>query len=487
MTNRQLTIFIVVLSCAFLGFVLYTNLRNKQSANTNNQDNVTIETADTSSGVTTSKSANQHIDKAHQLEQNGLIEDALKEIQIAESLDPKSVVPLLEGGKIYLRQNQPDKAENIFKQALILDPNNTTLDIYLIRSLLAERKVDEAKLAVDELSDTMQITKYYKGILAVFDGDYDNGKKLLQAAADQNTDPDITAKAKNYLGAFNEGDSNKGAGPEVLKTFLARSFNQTGEYQLSIPLLFDAVKANANFRDAWILLGHSYLKIGKYNESIQALETAKKLDPEKPETLFYLGLAYYGMNDLSHAAANLELAKKAGYQPQVQVDQKLAEIYLEMKKYPESASNYERVIALNSSELGYFIKPIWIYIDKLNNPNAALKLAQIAMQTHPNNAMSYNLLGWAQTSANDFADAEKNLNAGRILNPNLDAIYLNLGILKEKQGDLQAAKDNYKKAFTIGHGNSISATAADHYNQIILAQNPNAAKNLKADILNSNK
>ena len=105
MTNRQLTIFIVVLSCAFLGFVLYTNLRNKQSANTNNQDNVTIETADTSSGVTTSKSANQHIDKAHQLEQNGLIEDALKEIQIAESLDPKSVVPLLEGGKIYLRQN----------------------------------------------------------------------------------------------------------------------------------------------------------------------------------------------------------------------------------------------------------------------------------------------------------------------------------------------------------------------------------------------
>ena len=413
------------------------------------------------------KTYGEYMNRGKMLEDNGYYALAVAEYEAADKLAPNNTEPLIEIGRIHLRENDFMRAKLAFEQALEIEPDNLDAKIYLVRALLADRKITEAQKVISGLSEQNQNSKYYEGIIAAYFGDYDKSKNLLKEAINIGTSDDITRKAQNFLSAFDEFDFNQGGSQVHLKTLLARSFNQTGQYNMAIPLLFEVIKEKKDYRDSWILLGYAYLNIEKFQDAAEALEEAKKLDPQKPETLFYLGLAHFGLNDLAEAASNLELAKKNGYQPEVQIDQKLAEIYLQLKNYSSAAKAYENVVSLNDENVYYYIKPIWIYIDRLNQPDKAMALAKKAYSSHPREAMSFNLLGWAAVSSNELKEAEDYLNKALSIDPHLDAIYLNIGILNEKKGNFSQAISYYRKAFDMGSGNSISAAAADHYNRLI--------------------
>lgn len=413
------------------------------------------------------KTYSEHMKRGVLLEQNGYHALAAAEYLEAAKLAPKNLEPLIEIGKIHLREKDYISAKVSFETALKLEPGNLKASVYLVRTLLADRKVNEAKKILDGLTEQNQESKYYAGIVAAFFGDYENSKKLLSESVAMGSSADITAKAQNFLSAFDEFSFNQGSPLTHLKTLLARSYDQTGEYNMAVPLLFEVVREKKDYRDAWIILGHAYLNLGKYQDATEALEEAKKLDPQKAETLFYAGLAYYALNDLDRAAANLELAKKNGYQPSVQIDQKLSEIYLQKKDYDKSAQSYENVISLADNDVYYYIKPVWIYLDRLNNPEKAMALAKKAYEKYPREAMTYNLLGWAAIGNNKLNEAGKYLAQAKSINPNLDAVYLNYGLLYEKTGELGKAFEAYKKAFDMGAGNSISAAAAERYNKLV--------------------
>lgn len=418
--------------------------------------------------VTRSKTYAEHIGRGQLLEENKFYSLAIAEYQQANSLDPNNTDPFIKIGRIHLLTGDYPKAQDNFQKALNLQPDNIDGKIYLARTLLQERKIDEARNIVNTIvADSNQTVQYYKGILAAYFGDYENAKRLLSKSIEIGSSQDITKKAQNYLGAFSEFDFNQGGAQSHLKTLLGRSYAQTGEYQMAIPMLFEVIKEEKDYRDAWIILGYSYLNTGKYQDASEALEQAKRLDPQKAETFFYLGLAYYGQNNLQQAAVSLEQAKKLGFQPVIQIDQKLAEIYLELKQYDKSAFNYENVVSLNDDNINYYIRPMWIYIEKLNQPSKAVALAQKAFASHPNQPMSYNLLGWAMVGSNRLDEAEKNLQEAINLDPKLDAAYLNFGWLWEKRGQSDKALNYYSKAHKMGNGNAISNAAAERYNTLI--------------------
>jgi len=424
-------------------------------------------------GVSRNKSSAEYFARAQLLEQNNFPTLAISEYQNAYNADTTSLTPLFRIGQIYLNTNDYIKAQNTFQQILGIDKTNTEAQIQLGKSLIGERNLNDqtnitqAKTIFDAITVPTQESKYYQGILAAFFADYDNSQKLLQDSANLNTSPDITNKANNFLAAFKEYKANVDSGNLHLKTLLGRSFAQTEEYNLAIPILYQVIQNKKDYRDAWVLLGYSYMKIEKNQDAVDALEEAKTLDPTKPETLFFLGLAYYSLNDYQKAVDNLELAKTNGFQPSIQVDQKLAEVYLLLNNFPKSAKSYEQVLTLNNEDVNYYVKPVWLYIEKLNQPENALKLAQKAVDTHPKEAMSYNLLGWSYIANNMLDQAESNLRHAMALNPELDATYLNYGILLEKKGQPQNALNFYKKANLKGKGNSISVVAATRYNNLI--------------------
>ena len=432
-----------------------------------------------------SKTFDEYMTRGKLLEDKGYYSLAISEFQGAAKLDTSKVEPLIQIGRMYIKIPDYNKAKVSFEEALKVDPSSTNAKIYLGRTLLSMRNPADAKVIFDSITTPTQASKYYQGIIAIYLENYDQGKNLLKESIAIGGADDLTAKAKNYLAAFDEYNSNQGGQKIHLKTLLARSYNQTGEYQMAIPLLFSVTKEKKDYRDAWILLGYAYLNIQQYKDAIDALEEAKQLDSQKPETLFFLGLAYYGDNNLSNAADNLQAARNNGFEPKIQIDQKLAEIYLQMKDYKKSAEQYENVITLNNQDINYFIKPVWIYIERLNQPSKAEILAGKALSAHPEEAMSYNLLGWAKIGENKFDEADTLLKKALELDPNLAAAYLNYGMLYEKRHLDDQAVASYKKAFQMGNGSSISASAADKYNILIGKLNNKDNTNiLKASLLN---
>ena len=431
--------------------------------------------------VAVSKSYAEMISRAQLLEQNNFPTLAIAQYQEALNKDPNNTTPSLQIGKIYLRIADYLKAESTFRDLISKEPNNTDALVYLGRSLLAQRKISEARDVFNKITASTQTVKYYQGIVAAYFGDNDLAKASLNQAVSLGGSSDITKKANNFLAAYNEYQFNADAPDIHLKVLLARSFNQCGEYQMAIPLLFEVTKLKLDYRDAWILLGYAYLQTEKYPDAIEALERAKTLDPQNADALFYLGLGYYSMNNYQKAEGNLNQAKQYGFQPAILVDQKLAEVYLQLQNFPKSAESYEKVLSLNSQDINYYVKPIWIYLEKTHQPDKALQLAQKATKDHPNSAMGQSLLGWALIYNNDFSKAEAHLKLAMALDPKLDATYLNFGLLFEIRNQPDKALVFYKKAHSLGEGDGVSAAAADRYNKLIAKIN---SKSLEANTLN---
>lgn len=433
----------------------------------------------TENGITRTKTYSDHMVRGRNFKNAGYTTLAISEYENAAKLAPDNPNPLIEIGKIHYEQQDFIKAKLSFQEALKIDPENLTTQINLGKALIADKKLDEAQAVFDSIKVHNQLSKYYQGIITAYSGNHAKAKQLLQEAINIGTDAKINQFAQDILNAYAEFDTNQGGQNTHLLTLLARSLNKAGEYEIAISLLYEVIQQKTDYRDAWILLGYAYLKKNKYQDAVDALTEAKKLDPTKPETLFYLGLGYYGLNDLPNSATNLELAKKNGFEPKVYVDQKLAEVYLQLKEYEKSAQYYENVVTLNNKDVYYYIKPIWLYIDKLKEPGKAVDLASKALSVHPDQAMSYNLMGWASLSVDQFENARKFLDQARLLNPNLDAVYLNYGHLYSKRKDIKNALENYKKAYELGNGNSISQAASQKYNELM-------TENIKASILNIN-
>lgn len=431
--------------------------------------------------VAVDKSYDEMISRAQLLEQNNFPTLAIAQYQEALNKDPSKFTPLFQIGKIYLRIGDYAKSESTFRTLISKDPSNVDAAVYLGRSLLSQRKITDAKVIFNKITANTQVVKYYQGIIAAYFGENDIAQSALNQSVSLGGSDDLTKKANNFLAAYNEYKFNVDAPDIHLKVLLARSFDQCGEYQMAIPLLFEVTKQKLDYRDAWILLGYAYLQTEKYSDAIEALERAKTLDPQNPDDLFYLGLGYYSMNNYQKAEEDLTQAKQYGFQPSILVDQKLAEVYLQLQNYPKSAASYETVLSLNSQDVNYYVKPIWIYLEKTHQPDKALALAEKAAKDHPNTAMGQNLMGWTLIYNKDLTKAEAHLKLAMALDPKLDATYLNLGLLFEKRNQPDKALVFYKKAHSLGQGDGVAAAAADRYNKLIaLLDN----KSLEANTIN---
>lgn len=427
-------------------------------------------TKDTSSKPD-SLSYTQHMQRGDDYVKKNMTSLAINEYIAANQQQSENAEPYLKIGRLLLEEKNYAKAQEIYQQLLMKEKDNQEANIYLVKTYIMLKNIEKARDLLQTLPDS-QAKQYYTGIIAAYFGQYDIAKTNLNAAGTMvGGSPDISSRSKNVLSAFNEYGINQGSQEIFLKTLLAKSFNQVGEYTLSIPLLFNVVKEKKDYRDAWILLGYAYLNTDDSKNAIDALEEARKLDKNKPETLFFLGLSYSAGSQKELAAQYIAEAIDKGFEPKIQAQQKLAEIYMELKDYEKAALRYEAVVALNDTDINYYVRPMWLYIEKINQPEKALALAKKAIAKHPNSAMAYDLVGWAQLSLKDYDQAKQYLAKSIELDPNLAAAYLNLGTLHEKLANIDAAKEYYRTAFKLGEGSSIGDSAADSYNRLI-ALNP---------------
>jgi len=439
------------------------------------QQNITTEQQEEIQKVTRSKSYDELMEKGKVYAENGLYDLAIDTYTQASQKAELNKEPLLKIASIQLLQQEYQKAKDMSAHILTIDQNSGLAKLYLGQANIGLENFPEAKNIFDSITSDDQKVQYYQGIMALYFGEYERGRTLLEAASTkENGDEVIARNALNFVNGLNEFDRYAAGLNNHLRVLMARSFVQVGEPRLAKEVIWPVLKETREYRDAWIILGYSYLKLKQFKDAIDALEEAKQQDPEKPETLFYLGLAYAGNDEIEKAIKELEQALENGYEPKIHAEQKLAELYFLIEDYENSAEKYEEVITLNSTEIDYFVRPIWLYIEKLNKPDKAIALSEKAQLHHPDDAMSYNLLGWSQVANKDYMNGRRNLEKAISLSGNFDAPYLNMGWMYERQNNLDKAKEFYKKAFEMGNGSATGTLAAARYNSILEKEKDNS-------------
>ena len=415
----------------------------------------------------------ERMQKGDYYREKGFWTYAANEYAKASKLAPKSVAPYLRLTQANFELGDYDKARADVEQILELEPANTEAEFYLMLINIKESQFDKAESIISTLESsgiTDPRLTFYKALIQIALGNHTAGKAfLLDVKKNPALGPELKVKVDKMLAGYNEYEFSQGAEDLYLGELLSRGLNEINEYELAIYKLKTILKTRTDLRDAWNLLGFAYLNLNNTLFAVSAFEQAYKLDPQLPATQYFLGITYYELGRKDDALVYLNYALSNGFEPKIVLERKLADLYLDKGDYQKSVETYEKILKENKQDINAFVRPIWIYLDFLNEPDKALKLGELAVVTFPENAMAYNLLGWSQIGTGNTVEAEKNLLKSIEMDSTQAAPYYNLGKLYEATKEINKAKDAYQKAYELDQNGSIGNLAAKRYN-ILLVQ-----------------
>lgn len=419
-------------------------------------------------------SYDERIEKGDYYFQRGFLTYASNEYVKAANLEPERTEPYLKLMQTNLELMDYGRARKNAEQILIINPDDFETKYHLILISIKQSDFDQAVNRTDELLNaglTDPRLLYLKAILSIAHNKHNEGKDLLkQLVADPSASDELIKKSQKILSGYEEFEFAQAAEELYLSELLARSFSQIGEYELAIYKLKEILRDRSDLRDAWILLGFSYLNLEKYLFALSSFEQAYNLDSSWPASQYFLGLTYSELSQFDDAIIYMNYALENGFEPSAIVKQKLADLYLETENYKESVKVYEEILKYNPQDVNAFVRPIWIYLDFLHEPEKAMKLGEMAVITFPQDPMAYNLLGWSQTGTKNYVEAEKNLLKAIDGAPEVAAPHYNLAKLYEEMKKDDLAMDEYQKAYEFDQNGSIGNLAAKRFNALMMDQ-----------------
>jgi len=108
--------------------------------------------------------------------------------------------------------------------------------------------------------------------------------------------------------------------------------------QAAMADLDQAVKADANYAMAYMVMGSALNMQGKYDEAIRSLQRGEALAPDYWQAHFEMGKAYIGKGDYSNALGQLQRAQALAPAEYALIYLLQAHALLAMKQYPEAMS-----------------------------------------------------------------------------------------------------------------------------------------------------
>ena len=413
----------------------------------------------------------EHLEKGDYYFEHGYLTFASNEYVRAANLEPERIEPYLRLIDTHFELRNYKKALSNAEIVLAKNPGHLETKFRMIRIYVKLSEFDTASslLADFPVSSEMPDARvlYYQGLLNALFGEHETAQKELKQAVVASTDLTLSNQIDTVLDAYQEFSFTQAAENLYLQELLARSFNKVGEYEMAIHLLKEVLTARGDLRDGWILLGFAYLNLEKYQFALTAFDKAYSLDSEWPTTQYFLGVTHKELSHYEDAIVFFNLALNNDFEPKLVLYRHLADLYFETQDYAKSATAYEEMLAINKDDVNTFVRPVWIYLDFIDNPQKALKLAESAALAFPDSAMSYNLIGWSYAGLDEFEKAEENLERALELDSNLAAAHYNLGHLYQKQSQDQLALNAFQKAYQLDSNGSIGNLAAKAYNDLL--------------------
>jgi tetratricopeptide (TPR) repeat protein len=396
--------------------------------------------------------------------QSGFLSLAINDYSKAVEIDPTKKETWKELIRVQIAFRDYNAAEESVEKARLHFSNDKNLLILLGEIHIRQNEFNKAKQTFLSLPKGPK-KDFYLGALYIYFGNYEDAKKMLKNAKE---DSELKIKSDILLSAFEEFSLFPEGNPLHLRLLLAKAFNDLRFFEISIQLSKKILKEQENYRDGWIILGHSYLSLERYDLAKNVFNKAFELDPTKPETTFFLGLTETALKEYNSAITHLSMARENGYTPQADVTQALAEALLKGKFYDDARKEYEKLLDIRGASAEQYIQPVRISIDFLHNPQAAQKLARRAVTHHPDSETANNLLAWTLIENEKLIEAREILEGILIKNPDFAPAHLNFGKLLEKEKKYERALEEYKKAYDLSPQTEIGSIAAKRYNVLVL-------------------
>lgn len=409
------------------------------------------------------------VTKAQEFEKKGLLAEGIETLLAVEKQGNTDMAIAFELGRLFKREGKYEQASGYFQKVLEASPQDAPTLIELLHMNLLLEQYQAFDVLYPQVPEQFVEKKYYQGLYFLLTGREQEGYEIFKGlVGNTSLDRLLASNSDRVVKAFDEFKLYSGGSGVHLKTIIARSLVENGELVLAERLLKGVITEKKDYVDSWVLLGYTYYLQKSYDFAETAFGTAYALNSISPDIQFYLGITKEKQGMYSEALQYLSLAQENGYEPQVEVQRRIADLYVETQEYEKAVALYEVVLDVDSpKEMAQYVRPLWIYIDLLKTPDRALELALEAKEKYPDDAMAYNLLGWAYLAKKDYGNAETNLLLALSKDRGLSAAYLNLGKLYEETGKLDNAKKFYQRAYFMDQGTSVGNTAAELYNNLL--------------------
>jgi len=372
--------------------------------------------------------------------------------------------------QIYSATNKFDKAAEILKNLLELDPGNYDVkkrlgDVYLLQ--------DSTDAALEIYNDLVELHPENLELRAAMAHahlvrhDYDRAADQFDIVMKKDTlSVDEQIKFGQVFVSFIERDS--AVVPYAIKMFekIQLSYPTDWRPYWLIGSIYNIMRSDSialyNFGkvielakwnpDGWVSAASIYYDRGRFDEAIKLLLEANKYVRDEFRIYFLMGISYQRTRQNVEAATALEKAIQINGKS-VDAMSALGLVYDEMNRQADSDSLYERALNLDPknhlvlNNYGYSLSTRGIQLQR------ALKMAKEALAQQPDNQSYLDTYGWIYYQIGDYTEAENWIRKAIELGSTSAVIHEHLGDVYFKLSDKENAIKYWKKALELDPNN----------------------------------
>lgn len=417
---------------------------------------------------------------------------ALEQYDELAALRPRSSVPHVRMGEIYVAQGRWDEAEQQFTQARELDEWDAPALAGLAQ--VAHHQGDNwravelwrAAIAVNprDVETRYGLAQTYLGLsefaaaeeellrVIIREGDHQGARYLLGlvSAAEERAlavehlsiaasggDTVVAMRAREMLDILAEFGVEQDVSHEA--ALLAHAYLRLEEPTLALRQLKRVITLQPENYNARAYAGYTLFSLSDHDSARRTLREVTREDPKNPLGYYFLGLLHRSEGYWPTAlwefqrALHLDASNAAVYA-------EIANTYQRMGRVAEAGEWYRAAISVAPDEPGFRLLLAQFYADVVLKPERALAAAREAVALAPGDPVARELLGWAHYLVGNLPEARISLEHALDLDPTFARAYYHLGIVYEDVGDREMARWAFQRAVDLDEDGTYRAKAA---------------------------
>ncbi len=354
---------------------------------------------------------------------------AEKELMAAIEDQPEALTLRFALAELYMASRRLDEAEKLYRDIVLLDSSGesgTLARNKLALTLLQEGQIEEAGFLLDEVlkeNPTDQEALLTRGKLALSRQEAEEAIRDLEAVL--KVQPDSAG---------------------VLK-LLALAYAANSELEKAKTTMKKSLELNSEDIGGWFGYTRILMAAGDYNDALNAVDQLLQLSPNHLEGLLAkidIQVKQQNWKEAEKTAAMIKSAypdKAVGYY-------RLGQLYQAQGKETEASSEFEGALERSRDSSEPLTELFMIYKNFITQGDAdtAIKEINKILESSPNLAAAYALLGEVQAFNNEFDKAEESFKKAIELNPRYTDAYKDLANLYLTQQNSEAAIRTYRMA-----------------------------------------